>query len=194
MLVLRSKKFSFFGLFKKKQPEKKEEITYTCPTIKDLPTNLQQSLRGVERVWKKPEVQKMLKYFGEKYIIVGDGNIPYKPYIDQREVEHVHKNILVPTISFYDYPQDSLIYPLMWNCGLNDGELLCYDIKKGKFLSIFGGEWDLEEIDHVRVLKDWIKSDLDLASDCIDEDYGFSEDEIKEFNDLIRKIKKQFWL
>ena len=189
MIVLRQKQFGWFG-FGKRKDEPKPTIQYKCPSISDLPSNLQASLRGVEKVWKKPDVQKLLK---ELQRLVGHLDIfPYTPYVNP---ENAFNNFILMSLKADEFPEDTLMYPLMWDCGKCDGNLICYDITTKKFWAIDGNDWNFEEYDYIKKLSDWMKYDLDFIEKYTDEEdleyYGVSR---PEFKDLLKKIKKAFWL
>jgi hypothetical protein len=179
MIILRQKQFGRFSFNKKKQPE------YKCPKFSDLPTNLQQSLRGIERVWKKSETQKLLKVLGKELLT---DVIPFMPYLDSKLVEHVHREIIIPPMAFNKYPDSTLIYPLMWDTGY---WLLCFDITAKKFLKVYYTDDEnlFEAEKNYWNLKNYI-------SDCLNEyDASFRRHiSEEEFNNLIDKIKKAFWI
>lgn len=189
MIILRQKEFGWFGFGKKKQPEQKAP-EYKCPSISDLPTNLQQSLRGVERVWKKPETQKLLK---ELQRLVGDQDtFPYTPYL---EPENAFERMILPSLEAEIFPENTLMYPLMWNCGLCDGELICYDITGKKFWAIDGHDWNFEEADNIKVLNDWIKADLNfLDKEIKEKDLDYYKVTLSDFKNLLKQIRKVFWI
>ena len=177
MIILRQKQFGWFGFGKKKQPE------YKCPKFSDLPINLQRSLREVEKVWEKPETQRLLGLLGKELKFY---DTPFKPYLNQKHADHVYHEILIPPMSAESYPDSTLIYPLMWN--VSDW-LLCFDITNKKFLKVFYHDnknlFDVEK-DYWN-LKDYIKDSLN------EYDYTFCKSlSESEFYELIGKIKKAF--
>lgn len=178
MKILRQKEFGLFGFGKKKEPQQKP-TEYKCPSISDLPSNIQSSLRGVERVWKKPEVQKLLDELGQNL----DSTFkPFYPIVDQKMVEHTYKTYIADYLQFQKFPEETMMYPLMWDtCRYDRAVLLCYDINTGKFWYLNEPDYDFEEATKIRVLRDFIKNSLENLDTSVDPD-------------LIRKIKKAFWI
>lgn len=184
MIILRQKEFGWFGFGKKKEEPKKLE--YKCPKFSDLPTNLQQGLRGVDRVWRKSDTQKLLKELQKE---VSAKDIPFKPIMDPKEVESIHK-ALITSMEVLEYPESSLIYPLLWGLTCDGGpDLFCYDISTKKFYSVdWVNDLNFYEID-IKSLRDYIKVCLE---DLDDYDLATMDDE--QFFNLKKKIKKAFWI
>ncbi len=187
MKILRQKEYSWFGFGKKKQPDiQTPKIEYNCPTISDLPSNIQSSLKGVERVWKRPDVQKLISKLREAIYADGD---PFFPYVDQKQVEQAHKTFLVPSLSLEKFPENTLMYPLMWNQDME--VLICYDINTGKFWYLNSPDYNFEEATRIRVLKDFIKNGLSQLEELNEDDIFMDPGEFKK---LIKDLKKAFWI
>lgn len=179
MKILRQKEFGLFGFGKKKKEPQQKPIEYKCPSISDLPSNIQSSLRGVERVWRKPEVQKLLDDLGH---FLGSTFKPFYPFVDQKMVEQIHRTHITPSLQFQKFPEETMMYPLIWDtCVYDMGVLLCYDINTGKFWYLNEPDYDFEEATKIKVLRDFIKNSLENIDTSVDPD-------------LIRKIKKAFWI
>lgn len=187
MIILRQKQFGWFGFGKKKLPEQKTP-EYRCPSISDLPSNLQQSLRGVERVWKKPETQKLLK---ELQKVLHTEVIPFTPYVDTKTVDYIFTNLLHWSLASEDFPESTLMYPIMWD--LQGNWLLCYEITTNHFWTIDDNDHNFYDDKQFKNLREFMKDEIDWFLKGFDPNYGYklSRD---EFEDLFKKIKKEFWI
>ena len=188
MIILRQKQFGWFGFGKKKQPEQKAP-EYKCPSISDLPTNLQQSLRGVERVWKKPETQKLLK---ELQDIFHMDFIPFTPYVEPKMVESAFKNILSWSLASEGFPESTLMYPVMWD--LEGDWLLCYEITTNHFWMIDDNDHNFyDDTEQFKNLREFIADEINWFLRNFDPNFGYKLSK-EEFEDLFKKIKKAFWI
>lgn len=186
MIILRDKNYSWFS-FGKKRSSIAKTPDYRCPSISELPINLQQSLKGVERVWKKSDVQSLLKQLGKE--VVSDVT-PFMPYVDPKYVEHVHREILVPSMAADGYPESTLIYPLMWD--LKGYWLLCFNITENKFITVGSDDYEfVDEEQYIKTLRDYIKDNIKWQIEEEDEFLTMEKDEVLK---LAQKIKKAFWI
>ena len=182
MIILRQKEFGWFGFRKKEQPH---PIKYKCPLISDLPANLQRELKEIEKSWKKPNVQVLLKQLGKE--VVSDV-IPFRPCIDPNYVEHIHREILVPSMAADGYSESTLIYPLIWDA--KGSWLLCFNITKNRFITIGGYDYEfVDEESYIKSLRDYVKDNIKWEIEEDDEFLTMSKDEILK---LAQKIKKAF--
>lgn len=187
MIILRQKQFGWFGFGKKKQPEQKSP-EYKCPKFTDLPPRLQQSLKEVEREWKKPETQKLLKEYN-RVAIHGPG-IPFTPFIQQDYAGIIFNDYLL--FALQDFPEGTMMYPLISNADSYEPNILCYNIGEKKFYSVYANDYDsFEEDKNYWNLKDYIKDELDEFLKYFDPNFGYELSK-EGFEDLFKKIKKAF--
>jgi hypothetical protein len=91
-----------------------------------------------------------------------------------------------------EFPEDTLMYPLISNADRYEPDFLCYNINEKKFYSILANDYDyFEENKNYWNIKDFIKDELDFFLKYFDPNYGYKLTE-EEFRELINKIKKAF--
>ena len=166
---------------------------YTCPSINDLPGNIKSELLGVERAWKKTQTQELLQELMSSFF-GGDDVVPFTPYVDKKDVKSIFEDFVKRALIFSDFPEDTLMYPLMCGCdSYGEESILCYNITTKKFWCLEGNDYIFEEeATKIKSIKDFIKGELEYLNYFFESrDYQF-EIIPKEFEKLIKEIKKAF--
>jgi hypothetical protein len=189
MVILRQKQFGWFG-FGKKNPSNSYS-NYDWPKFEDLPGNLKQALKGVQRVKQNTLTQKLLNELGEFAGVKGEDI--FKVYINTKDVEEKQK-LIFSSSDIERLSPNIKLYPLMNNAQFpNCRDILFYDINLKHFYDLDIDTLDIEDVDdYVKNLRDYIKGDLDYTvsdfSTELDEDYW------DDYENLLKQIRKAFWV
>lgn len=191
MRILRQKMFAFFGLFEKKKNNIEKEKQYSCPTIKDLQkSNLSvaQGLKAFSRLREKPETKRTISELKDLYLIDSSA---YSTYIDDNTRYNFWKSAIEPSLKSDNFPEDTLMFPLIWNSKVNDGICLCWDCSSKKFWTLFENDWTFEEERPIKI-SEWVSKDLDYI--LYDLKNNSDPDLIQKGIELIKRLKKLLWL